>query len=123
MHAILSHWACAQIYARYGPWALDRVGLPYVIINVDRLAMKMSLLLALIYLGYALISLTLAQNDKACPATGTQSTCVCQTDSGLIIDLRPLAKTDGTAKYVILIKHYRILYNIILFLHVKTYHC
>ena len=62
-------------------------------------------LLALLYLGYTLIPLILAQNDRACPAPagqGAQSTCTCQTDSGLTIDLRPLAKSDGTAKYVVL---------------------
>ncbi len=49
-------------------------------------------------LGCALVSLTIA-NDRVCPApTGSPSTCVCQTDDGLIIDLNPLAKTDGTAK-------------------------
>ena len=65
----------------------------------------MSKLLALLYLGYGLISLTLGQSDEACPvpaAAGTQSTCVCQTDGGRTIDLRPLAKKDGTARYVVL---------------------
>jgi hypothetical protein len=64
----------------------------------------MSKLLALLYLGYALVSLTLAQSDEVCSVpAGTQSTCVCQTDSGRTIDLRPLAKKDGTAMYVVFI--------------------
>ena len=61
-------------------------------------------LLAILYLGFplcALVSPTLAQDDKVCPTpAGTQSTCTCQTDDGSVIDLSPLAKTDGTAKYV-----------------------
>ena len=58
--------------------------------------------LALLYLVYAL-ALAQTQSDIACSApAGIQSTCVCQTDGGKSIDLRPLAKSDGTAKYVIL---------------------
>lgn len=63
----------------------------------------MSKLLPLLYLGYGLVSLTLGQGDEACPVpAGTQSTCVCQTDSGRTIDLRPLAKKDETARCVVL---------------------
>ena len=87
----------------------------YVIINnYDRVdyyvatlahGIKMSpqaTVLALLYLVYAL-ALAQTQSDIACSApAGIQSTCVCQTDGGKSIDLRPLAKSDGTAKYVIL---------------------
>lgn len=59
---------------------------------------------ALLCLICALVSLAVAaQGDTACSAPtgdGSQSTCVCQTDAGQIIDLRPLAKSDGKAKYV-----------------------
>ena len=57
-------------------------------------------LLALLCLSCALVSLTVAQGDTACDVpTGTTSTCTCQTESGQIIDLNPLAKQDGP-KYV-----------------------
>ena len=68
-----------------------------------------STLSALLCLICTLVSLTVAQTtnspDSQCPAPtggGAQSTCVCQTDSGKIIDLRPLdrASKDGKAKYV-----------------------
>ncbi len=70
--------------------------------------LKMSLrptVLALLYLamGCALVSLAVAGDDEACPAPtgpGAQSTCVCQTDAGQIIDLRPLANFNGTARYI-----------------------
>ena len=61
--------------------------------------------LPLLFLGYGLISLNFGQSDEACPMpAGTQSTCVYQTDSGRIIDLRPLTKKDGTARYVVLVQ-------------------
>ena len=69
------------------------------------LASNRPILLALLYLSCALVSLTVAQSAKtpapptACAdPTGGKSTCVCQTSAGQTIDLRPLSKTDGTAK-------------------------
>ena len=59
---------------------------------------------ALLCLICAVVSLAVAaQGDTACPAPtgdGSQSTCVCRADDGQNIDLRPLAKSDGKAKYV-----------------------
>ena len=61
---------------------------------------------ALLCLTCALVALAVAQTtdspDNQCPApagSGAQSTCVCQTDTGQIIDLRPLANSNGTARY------------------------
>ena len=56
---------------------------------------------ALLCLICALVSLAVAQ-DKACDAptgTGSGSTCMCGTDAG-VIDLTPLSRSDGKAKYV-----------------------
>ena len=60
---------------------------------------------ALLCLICALVSQAVAQGtgDKACDAptgTGSGSTCMCQTDAGKVIDLTPLSRSDGKAKYV-----------------------
>ena len=49
-----------------------------------------------------LISLAVAQgSDVTCSApSGVKSSCVCQTDAGQVIDLRPLSESNGKAKYV-----------------------
>ena len=57
---------------------------------------------ALLCLICALVSQAVAQGtgDKACAAPKSGSTCMCQTDAGKVIDLTPLSRSDGKAKYV-----------------------
>lgn len=54
---------------------------------------------ALLCLICALVSLAVTDDTQCNAPTGSKSTCMCQTDAG-VIDLSPLARSDGKAKYV-----------------------